>query len=229
MFEMDWHAIFQSRELLLTGMWVTLRITLVAIACGLALGTLLAVCATARSAALNAFARGYVSLFRSIPLIMLLLWFFLIVPQFLKALFDLPPTVDIRLVSAMVAFALLEAAFFGEIIRAGMQSLPKGQWQAAQALGMGSYQTLRYVVLPQALKAMLPVLLTQCIVIFQDTSLVYVIALGDFFRRATSIGERDGNLMQMLLFAGATYWLICSALTLLVDLMKQGRRSRVGA
>ena len=199
---------------------------LVAIACGIALGTLLAVCATARNAALNAFAKAYVSLFRSIPLIMLLLWFFLIVPQCLKALFDLPPTVDIRLVSAMVAFALLEAAFFSEIIRAGIESLPRGQRQAAQALGLTSFQALRYVILPQALRAMLPVVLTQCIVIFQDTSLVYVIALGDFFRRATSIGERDGTLIPMLLFAGATYWVICSVLSGVVDLMKRGRRLR---
>lgn len=227
MLDMDWGSIVQSRALLATGMWVTLRITLVAIVCGLALGTLLAVCATARNAALNAFAKAYVSLFRSIPLIMLLLWFFLIVPQFLKALFDLPPTVDIRLVSAMVAFVLLEAAFFSEIMRAGIQSLPAGQRQAAQALGLTTFQSLRYVILPQALKAMLPVVLTQCIVIFQDTSLVYVIALGDFFRRATSIGERDGTLIPMLLFAGATYWVICTVMLGLVSLAKRASRAGI--
>lgn len=226
MFEFDWRSITESRALLLTGMWVTLRITLVAIVCGLLWGAVLAIFSTTRIRLLRSFADGYVSVLRSIPLVMLLLWFFLIVPQFLKAAFDLSPSVDIRLVSAMVAFSLLEAAFFCEIIRAGIQSLPVGQASAARALGLTPWQSLRYVILPQALKAMLPVVLTQCIVIFQDTSLVYVIGLGDFFRRATSIGERDGNLIQMLLFAGVAYWVICSALSVIVDLA-QRRRARV--
>ena len=110
---------------------------------------------------------------------------------------------------------------FSEIIRAGIESLPKGQFEAARALGMNPWQTSRYVILPQAIKAMLPIVLTQCIVIFQDTSLVYVIALGDFFRRATSIGERDGDLVQMLLFAGAIYWVICSSLSGVVSLIQR--------
>lgn len=218
MFEFDWDTILQSRQLLLDGMWITLKITLVAILCGLLWGTALAIMSLARNRALNIFAKSYVSLFRSIPLVMLLLWFFLIVPQVLKYVFDLSPSVDIRLVSAMVAFSLLEAAFFCEIIRAGIQSLPKGQFMAARALGMNPYQSMRFIILPQAFKAMLPIVLTQCIVIFQDTSLVYVIALGDFFRRATSIGERDGTLVQMLLLAGLVYWIICSLLTLAVKL-----------
>jgi glutamate/aspartate transport system permease protein len=220
MFEIDWSSIAQSRALLAAGMWVTLKITLVAILCGLAGGTLLALCSITKSKILNTFAKGYVSVFRSIPLIMLLLWFFLIVPQLLKAVFDLSPSIDIRLVSAMVAFSLLEAAFFCEIIRAGIQSLPKGQSHAARAVGMTPVQSMRFIILPQAFKAMLPILLTQCIVIFQDTSLVYVIALGDFFRRATSIGERDGTLVQMLLFAGLVYWIICSLLSLTVKLLQ---------
>lgn len=216
MFEMDWSAIAQSRALLFTGMWVTLKITLVAIVCGLLWGTVLAMFSISKNRLLSGFAKLYVSLFRAIPLVMLLLWFFLIVPQFLKALFDLSPSVDIRLVSAMVAFALLEAAFFCEIIRAGIQSLPAGQFNAARALGMNRWTAMRFIILPQAFKAMLPIILTQCIVIFQDTSLVYVIALGDFFRRATSIGERDGTLVQMLLFAGVVYWVVCSLASMLV-------------
>lgn len=220
MFDMDWGTLLQSRHLLFVGMWVTLKITLVAIACGMAWGTVLAVCSIARRRVLNVFATVYVSVFRSIPLVMLLLWFFLIVPQVLKAVFDLPASVDIRLVSAMVAFSLLEAAFFCEIMRAGILGLPKGQMQAAKALGMTVSQSMRLVILPQALRAMLPVVLTQCIVIFQDTSLVYVIALGDFFRRATAIGERDGTVVSMLLFTGATYWVICTLLSASVKLVQ---------
>ncbi|TCT08679.1 ABC transporter permease subunit [Paralcaligenes ureilyticus] len=221
MFEIDWNIILESRALLFTGMWVTLKITAVAVVCGLAWGTVLAMCSIAKNRFLTIFAQSYVSLFRSIPLIMLLLWFFLIVPQVLKAIFDLSPSVDIRLISAMVAFSLLEAAFFCEIMRAGIQSLPMGQFHAAKAVGMTPLQSMRYVILPQAFKAMLPIVLTQCIVIFQDTSLVYVIALGDFFRRATSIGERDGTIVQMLIFAGVVYWIICSLLTLIVKLVQQ--------
>ena len=170
---------------------------------------------------LNWLAKTYVSLFRSIPLVMLLLWFFLIVPQVLKSVLNISPSVDIRLISAMVAFSLLEAAFFCEIIRAGIQSLPAGQFNAAKALGMNWAQSMRLIILPQALRKMLPITLTQCIVIFQDTSLVYVIALGDFFSRAKSVGERDGTLIQMLLFAGLTYWVICSAATIIVKLVQK--------
>lgn len=220
MFNMDWQALADSRHILLAGMGVTLQITLVAILCGLLWGAVLAVLRLSPRRVVRTFAQSYVALFRSIPLVMLLLWFFLIVPQFLKALFDLPSSVDVRLISAMVAYSLLEAAFFCEIIRAGIESLPRGQAQAAHALGMTAGQALRYVVLPQAFRAMVPVTLTQCIVIFQDTSLVYVIALGDFFRRVTAIGERDGTIVPMLLFAGAIYWLITTGLTVTVKVVR---------
>ena len=153
-------------------------------------------------------------------MVMLLLWFFLIVPQLLKSIFDLSPSVDIRLVSAMVAFSMLEAAFFSEIIRAGILGLPVGQFQAAQSLGMTTLQGFRHIILPQALRAMLPIMLTQCIVIFQDTSLVYVIALGDFFSNAVRIGERDGSVVQLLLFAGLVYWVICAALSGVVRIVQ---------
>lgn len=216
MLDFDWNSIAQSRSVLLTGMWVTLRITAVAIACGFAFGTVLAAASLVPSRMVRAFVKGYVSLFRSIPLIMLLLWFFLIVPQLLKAVFDLSPSVDVRLVSAMVAFALLESAFFCEIMRAGIDSLPRGQFQAARALGLSTLQSLRYVVLPQALRAMLPVILTQCIVIFQDTSLVYVIGLSDFFGTAYKVGDRDGRLVELLLFAGLIYFVICFSASQLV-------------
>lgn len=220
MFEFDWYALVASRHILAAGAWITLQVTLVAIACGLLWGTVLALCAVSEIKSLRWFAKAYVSLFRSIPLVMLLLWFFLIVPQFLKAVFDVPATVDIRLVSAMVAFSMLEAAFFSEIIRAGILGLSRGQFLAARAVGLTALQTMRYIVLPQAFKAMLPILLTQCIVIFQDTSLVYVIALGDFFRNAVNLGERDGTLVQMLLFAGLVYWAICSTLSAGVKLVE---------
>ena len=224
MFNLDFSAFWDARAILAEGAWITAKVTLVAIFCGMAVGTLLAMCMVIRSRPLNALAKAYISLFRSIPLVMLLLWFFLVVPQVLKSLFDLSPSVDIRLVSAMVAFSMLEAAFFAEIIRAGILGLSAGQFQAARSLGMSTLKSFRYIILPQAYRAMLPIMLTQCIVIFQDTSLVYVIALGDFFSNAVRIGERDGTIMQMLMFAGVIYWAICATLSGVVGLLQQRMR-----
>ena len=124
---------------------------------------------------------GYVNLFRSVPLVMVILWFYLIVPQALKSIFG-SGIGDIRLTSALIAFALFEAAYYSEIIRAGIQSIPRGQIAAGQALGLTQNQTMRLIILPQAFRNMLPLLLTQAIILFQDTSLVYVIGLSDFFR-----------------------------------------------
>lgn len=220
MLALDWDSIVAARNVIGAGVAVTLQVTLVAIAGGIVGGTVLAICAVSGRRSLQLFAKLYVALFRAVPLVMLLLWFFLIVPQVLRTVFGLSPSVDIRLVSAMVAFVLLETAFFAEIIRAGILGLSKGQFEAAAALGMTRYQTMLLIILPQAFRAMLPIMLTQCIVIFQDTSLVYVISLGDFFRNTVSIGERDGTLIPMLLLAGAAYWAICSGLSGLVRVLQ---------
>lgn len=221
MFHMDWHTLLESRGLLWTGMWVTVRITVVAILCGMAWGTVLAVCGIVKNRALNLFSHWYVSLFRSIPLVMLLLWFFLIVPQFLQSVLGLSANIDIRLASAMVAFSLFEAAYYSEIIRAGIQSVSRGQVNASFALGMTYGQSMRYIILPQAFRAMVPLLLTQAIVLFQDTSLVYVISLADFFRTATNIGDRDGTMVEMVLFAGAVYFVICTLASSLVKVLRK--------
>jgi glutamate/aspartate transport system permease protein len=149
-----------------------------------------------------------VNAFRSIPLVMVLLWFFLIVPALLEDLFAIPRHADTRLTAATVAFALFQAAYYAEIVRAGIQSVPGGQLAAALALGMGRGQAMRLVVLPQALRAMIPLLLTQSVILFQDTSLVYVSALADFFGAAYKVGDRDGRLVEMLLFAGAVYFAV---------------------
>lgn len=204
----DWSSIAPSLPVLAKGFVMTLQITLVAIVAGILLGIFLALMRLSSIKLLNRFAALYVTLFRSIPLVMVLLWFFLVVPQVLQSLFGLPRTIDIRLISAMTAFSLFEAAYYSEIIRAGIQSIAKGQANAAFALGMTYSQSMRFIILPQALCAMLPLLLTQSIVLFQDTSLVYIIGLADFFRTATNIGNRDGTIVEMILFAGACYFVI---------------------
>ena len=209
MHHFDWSGIPGALPTLWTGAIVTFKITLIAIVIGILWGTVLALFRLSSFKALEWFAKGYVTVFRSIPLVMVLLWFFLIVPQVLQNLLGLSPDIDIRLASAMVAFSLFEAAYYSEIIRAGIQSVPRGQINASFALGMTYGLAMRLVVLPQAFRAMVPLLLTQAIVLFQDTSLVYVISLADFFRTATNIGDRDGTNVEMVLFAGACYFVVC--------------------
>lgn len=213
MYEFDWNVIYDARHLLLKGMITTLEITGVAIVAGIILGTLLALARlndskTFLGKSIALLAKGYVNLFRSIPLIMVLLWFYLIVPGLLRNLLD-DPTLDIRFLSALIGFTLFEAAFYSEIIRSGIQSIPKGQINASYALGFTKLQTMRIVVLPQAFRKMIPILLTQAIILFQDTSLVYVIGLSDFFSTAYKVGDRDGRLVELILFAGFVYFIIC--------------------
>jgi glutamate/aspartate transport system permease protein len=209
MHHFDWSGIPGALPTLWTGAIITFKITLIAIVFGIIWGTILAMFRLSSIKPLEWFAKGYVTLFRSIPLVMVLLWFFLIVPQVLQNVLGLSPDIDIRLASAMVAFSLFEAAYYSEIIRAGIQAVPRGQVNASFALGMTYGQAMRLIVLPQAFRAMVPLLLTQGIVLFQDTSLVYVISLADFFRTATNIGDRDGTNVEMVLFAGACYFVVC--------------------
>jgi glutamate/aspartate transport system permease protein len=205
MYPFDWSSIPGALPFLWKGMKITFEITLVAILAGTFWGTVLAVLRLSRSRVLSWLAAGYVSVFRSIPLVMVLLWFFLIVPAALESLLGIPRHSDSRLVSAVVAFALFEAAYYSEIIRAGIQSVSRGQASAALALGMTWGQAMRLVVLPQAFRNMIPLLLTQAVILFQDTSLVYVSGLLDFFGQANVVGVRDGRIVELLLFAGAVY------------------------
>jgi glutamate/aspartate transport system permease protein len=207
MHQFDWSSIAGALPTLWSGAIVTLEITVLAIVVGIVWGTVLALMRLSGVAPLGWFAKGYVTVFRSIPLVMVLLWFFLIVPQFLQSVLGLSANIDIRLASAMVAFSLFEAAYYSEIIRAGIQSVSRGQVNASFALGMTYGQSMRYIILP--------------IVLFQDTSLVYVISLADFFRTATNIGDRDGTMVEMVLFAGAVYFVICTLASSLVKVLRK--------
>ena len=221
MHQFNWSGVISSLPTLWTGAIITLKITVIALIFGILWGTVLALFRLSSIKPLELFARGYVTLFRSIPLLMVLLWFFLIVPQVLQNVLGLSAEVDIRLVSAMVAFSLFEAAYYSEIIRAGIQAVSRGQVNAAFALGMSYMQAMQLIVLPQAFRAMVPLLLTQAIVLFQDTSLVYVISLADFFRTATNVGDRDGTTVEMVLFAGACYFVVCLVASALVKSLQK--------
>lgn len=190
------------------GLLVSAQVAGVALGVGLVFGTVLAVLRLSRWRVLRLASAAYVNLFRSVPLPMVLLSFYLVVPQLLKQLFG-ATSMDTRMLSALVGFALFESAYYGEIMRAGILSVAHGQRAAALSLGMTPWQALRHIVLPQALRNMLPLLLTQLIVLFQDTSLVYVISLSDFFSSAAAIGERDGRVEEVMLVAALIYFGVC--------------------
>jgi len=209
MYEFDWSSIPGALPFLARGAIITLEITLTAVVFGVIWGTLLAVARLSSLGFLAKPAAAYVNLLRSIPFVMVILWFFLIVPQAIQAVFG-GATRDIRLTSALVAFSLFQAAYYSEIIRAGIQSVPKGQAQAGYALGMGYGQVMGLIVLPQAFRNMVPLLLTQTIILFQDTSLVYVLSIPDFLGAASKVAQRDGRLVEMYLFAALVYFVVSS-------------------
>lgn len=214
MFNIDFSSVTNSWRFLLDGASFTLELTLVAVAGGLLLGTLIAVARLSHKWWLKTLASAYVNAIRSVPLVLLLFWVFFLMPELLRYLVGAsrPITVEAS-VSAMVTFVVFEAAYFAEIIRAGIGSIKSGQLAAAAALGLNYAQTMRFVILPQAVKHMLPVLLTQVIVVFQDTSLVYVISANDFLGACSKIAQRDSQLILMYLLAAVVYLTVSLALS----------------
>jgi glutamate/aspartate transport system permease protein len=163
-------------------------------------------------APLALLAAGYVNLMRSVPLVLMIFWFYFLVPYIGQWITGAARPIQVgAFVSSLVTFTLFEAAYFGEIMRAGIQSISRGQVAAAQALGMTYPQTMGYIVLPQAFRNMVPVLLTQTIILFQDTSLVYVLSITDFLGAASKVAQRDGRLVEMYLFAAVVYFVISFA------------------
>jgi len=215
--DLDFSVVVGALPYLWKGFRYTLELTATAAAGGLFFGTLLAMARLSSIRPLAWLAAGYVNLMRSVPLVLVIFWFFFLVPLILQAVTgaERPPQVGAER-PALVTFVMFEAAFFCEIMRAGIQSIPKGQVQSAHALGLSYGQTMRLVVLPQAFRNMLPVLLTQTIVLFQDTSLVYVISATDFVGAAAKVAQRDSRLVEMYLFVAAVYFVLCSALSTLV-------------
>ena len=182
-------------------MQTTLLLTFLAMVGGIVLGTLLALARISSIKPLSIVAASYINFFRSLPLILVIFWFYFLVPLVLGR-----PVGGFY--SVLVAFTLFEAAYYAEIIRAGITSVRAGQFQAARALGLTYGQSMRFIVLPQAFKAMVPVLLTQGIILFQDTSLVYVVGLKDFLVSAELIANRDQRLIEMFTFVAIVYLII---------------------
>ena len=211
---LDFDVIARSLPFLWKGFLYTVQLTAIASVGGLFFGTLLALARLSPIKPLSLFAAGYVNLMRSIPLVLVLFWFFFLMPQVLQLVLggERPPQIGAER-TAIITFIMFEAAYFCEIMRAGIQSIPKGQVYSAYALGLTYGQSMRLVILPQAFRNMIPILLTQTIILFQDTSLVYVISATDFTGAASKIAQRDGRLIEMYLFVAVVYFVLCYALS----------------
>jgi len=207
----DFDVILRSLPYLFyQGMTFTLLLTALATLGGIVVGTVLALMRLSSISFFTVPAATYVNLMRSVPFVLMIFWFYFLVPYIGQWVTRSAQPLQVgAFASCLITFTLFEAAFFCEIMRAGIQSISKGQPAAANALGLTYSQTMRYVVLPQAFRNMLPVLLTQTIVLFQDTSLVYVLSIPDFLGAASKVAQRDGRLVEMYLFAALVYFVIC--------------------
>jgi glutamate/aspartate transport system permease protein len=157
-----------------------------------------------------------------VPLVLVIFWFYFLVPYIGAWVIGAKEPIQVGAFwSSVITFTLFEAAYYAEIMRAGIQSVPRGQVSAGQALGLNYWQHMGYIVLPQAFRNMLPVLLTQTIILFQDTSLVYVLSITDFLGAAAKIAQRDGRLIEMYLFVAVVYFIISFSLSLLVKQLQQ--------
>jgi glutamate/aspartate transport system permease protein len=194
---------------ILKGLVFSVQLTLIAMVGGIALGTVLALMRLSGQKWLVLPASAYVTVLRSVPLVMVILWFFLLIPL----LIGRPMGAEL---SAIITFTVFEAAYYSEIMRAGIQSVPRGQVHAAYAVGMNYAQTMQLVVLPQAFRNMLPVLMTQTIILFQDTSLVYAIGAYDLLKGFEIAGKNFNRPVETYLVAAVVYFVICLTLSMAV-------------
>jgi len=199
------------------GMVFTLTLTGLAMAGGIIFGTLLAMLRLSSIKPLSTLAAGYVNLMRSVPLVLVIFWFYFLVPYIGGWLIGAGRPISVGAFwSAVITFTMFEAAYYCEIMRAGIQSIARGQISAGYALGLNYWQNMGLIVLPQAFRNMIPVLLTQSIILFQDTSLVYVISATDFLGAASKVANRDYRLVEMYVFVAIVYFVISYGLSTLV-------------
>ena len=202
MSDFDFAVIISALPFLAEGLMLSLWLTFLAIIGGIFLGTLLALARLSSFTPLSMTAAAYVNLIRAVPLILVIFWFYFLVPLVLGRPIG-------SFYSALIAFVLFEAAYYSEIMRAGIQSVRKGQVHAGQSTGLNYWQIQRFVVLPQAFRNMIPILVTQGIILFQDTSLVFVVSLRDFMTASSIVARTEGRLVEMYLFAALVYFVIC--------------------
>lgn len=220
--DLDFDVISRSWPYLLSGLQYTLQLTAVAAIGGVLFGTLLALARLSAFKPLALLAAAYVNLMRSIPLLLVIFWFYFLVPVVLQSITGAERPVQLGADrSAYITFIMFEAAYFCEIMRAGIQSIAKGQVHAAYALGLTYAQAMRLIVLPQAFRNMLPVLLTQMIVLFQDVSLVSLLNVTDFVGASVKIAQRDSRVVEMYLFVAIVYFVLSFTLSTMVKQLQK--------
>ncbi len=215
---MDLAVITRNAEFMLGGLVLTFELAFLAIAGGLLLGVILGLARVSRNPWLYYPAGAYVHFFRGLPLILVIFWLYFLLPLITGANLN-------AFSAAALSFVIYEASYFAEIMRAGIQSVPKGQKLAGEAFGLRPAQVFFLVVAPQALRNMIPSLTTHAVVIFQDTSLAYVIGLREFLRRVNLVDSREARSVELYLFAGAVYFVLCSLGTFAAQRMEHSFKS----
>jgi len=214
---LDFSIVYDNLPYLWEGLRFSLLLTAVGFTMGMILGTGLALLQHLEIPIGAQFARGYVALIRSVPLILVLFWFFFLVPLIIGAVMNGGQPVPIGGIwTSFITFSLFEAAYYSEIIRVGLRALNKGQYEAAQALSLSTYKTYRLVILPQVVRVASPIILSQTIILFQDTSLVYVLSLTDLVGAASKLAQLHGRLVEMYLAVAVVYLAICCTASQLV-------------
>ncbi len=216
----DFKVIVNNLPILWSGLLLSLQLFGVALVGGVFFGTLLAMARLSSWKVLRYPAAGFVNLIRSIPFIMAIFWFYFLTPMIVGKITGQQGEAVGPITSAVVAFIMVEAAYYSEIIRAGIQSVPRGQPWAAYALGMNYWQAMGSIVLPQAFRNMLPIMLTQAIILFQDTSLVYVVGLKDFLGAASKAGQISGRIVELYVFVALVFLVICFGASRLVKYLQ---------
>lgn len=208
----DFRAIYNALPFLMQGLAFTVELTVVACVGGLILGTGLAVIRQLNVPVVGRVVSVYVTLMRCVPLILVLFWFFFLVPLVLGYLSTSGRPIPLGPKStAFITFTMFEAAYYAEIVRSGFKSINKGQYEGARALGLSTWTMYASVIIPQVLRATAPIIVTQTIILFQDTSLVYVLSLSDFLGTAAKIAQRDSKLVEFYTFVAVVYLVLCSA------------------
>ena len=205
----DYEIIISSLPFLIKGLKVSFYLTFLALIGGIFFGTILALMRISNFKSLQYFSMTYVNFLRSLPLILVIFWFFFLIPVLIGRPIG-------GFYSAVIAFTMFEAAYYSEIIRAGLLSVSSNQISAARATGLTYSQSMIHVILPQAFRNMIPILLTQAVILFQDTSLVYVVSLRDFMTASTIVAQSQSRLVEMYIFAALIYFVICFTFSFMI-------------
>lgn len=222
--DFDFGVLFtaESMQMLGKGLWFTLQVTVLALIGGMLIGTPLAMMRLSSNKWASGFAKLYVDLFRGLPLVQVLLIFYFLLPKLWASMIGADYVTPLgALYAGVITYAIFEAAYYSEIMRAGIQSISRGQVSASYALGMSYGQSMRYIILPQALRNMLPVLLTQTIILFQDITLVYAVGWKDFLGAGSTLAGINNRPTEFYLLVGVVYFIICYALSSYVKYLQK--------